>query len=771
MIYKTLEELKEIKITGAAEDAAFASEILNTIIKKTPDDFLKKYQNNLSDFLYIYDDYKNKDKKILQELLSDMMTTQAIEVIIILHLLNWSKSGETKIIWPNPRRKFSGLPDFVLPLDIIDDMHDYVLSRIQAFPREAISETVSEWSENKRSIGAGLTARPGKIDFKKTPYNREVVDCLSDSSPVREVYFIKPTQIGYTVMVAENFIGYNIEYGIGPGIYVGGDQQMAEEEIEKRVDEMIYNSGLEKKIRPNIQKSKGKSTGDRTDSKSYGGTFFRSVGPNSESKAASFPARWIIFDEMDKYPWQLVKNGVNTGDIVEKFTRRQDSFKKMGISKTLGGSTPKDAATSRIEPLVEQGDKRYYNITCPKCGLQQPLIWTNFKFRRNEQGKLDIKRKMINGTETIIDDACWYECASESCDWILKDKDKMDYLQEKGHGGNAEWIPTKESERPFVRSYVINGLYGFREWWDIAEQFIRVKDDPFKFKDFVNDVLGETWKESANKPDDNELYILAQEFEQWPRGYIKKEIMFLTLACDVQQDRLEFGLMGFGKNRQGYLIDYWSEQGNPSEVENICWQKLSEKILAKYKREDGQELYVQVAFIDSSYLSDTVDLFCSAFPYDPNGIGGVYPVQGRESQDKIVKKVASNIKTPVIGIHDQELKRAVYNVLKKRPFATNQYPGYYLHFSHEYGNEFYKQLTSEEIVQISVKGELRGYKILNTKQRRNEVLDVVKYNLAAFQWGITRYFELLNEQRKLQKRPEIQEDTELFFDFVSNTLA
>lgn len=665
--------------------------------------------------------------------------------------------------------KITGLPAFILPLDIEFEMHEYMQSKIQAFPKQAITETVSEWAERKRSIGAGLTARPGRIDFSLTPYNREIVDNLSDSSPIREIYIIKPTQVGYTVMVVENHIGYCIEYAIGPGLYVGGDQAMAEEEIEKRVDEMIYSSGLEGKVKPNIQKKKGKITGDRTDSKSYGGTFFRAVGPNSENKAASFPMQILWLDEMDKYPVQLTKNGVNSGDIVEKFIRRQDSYRKIGLSKTLGGSTPKDESTSRIESLVEQGDKRYYNITCPKCGLQQPLLWANFHFRRDEKGHLDIKRKIINGVETIIDDACWIECMNDDCDWILKDKDKSEYLQEKGHGGNAEWIPTKESERPFVRSYVLNALYGFREWWEIAQHFLRVKDDPFRFKDFVTDTLGETWKESENKPDENELFVISQEFEQWPRGTINKNVLFLTLACDVQGDRLEAGLMGWGRNRQGYLIDYWTFPGNPSELEDKSWKALEEKIYAKYVREDKQELFVQIAFIDTSYLSDTVDLFCETFPFDPTGISGVYPAQGRETQDKIVKKLSSNIATPVIGFHDQELKRALYNVLRKRPQGLN-FPGYYLHFSHEYNPDFFKQLTSEEIVKITIKGEVRGYKILNTKQRRNESLDVCKMNIAAMQWGMSRYFELLNEGRKLQKRPEIQEDYDLFMDYVLNEL-
>ena len=668
------------------------------------------------------------------------------------------------------KQKNNSLPIFILPLDIEYNMHEYIQSKIQAIPRQAITETVSEWAERKRSIGAGLTARPGKVDFSVTPFLRKIVDCLSDCSPVQECYTIKGTQLGFSVMVLENHIGYCIDYGIGPLLYIGGDQAMAEEVMEKRVDEMIFSADLSNKIKANIQKKKGKSTGDRTDSKSYSGTFMRAVGPNSESKLRTFPMRVLHEDEIDVYPLRIVKGSDGSADPLEKAERRQDSYGN--LKKTCGGSTPKDAATSRIEKKVEEGNKQYYNVLCPKCGLQQPLLWVNLKWDKTPDGKPDIRREIINGVEVITKDPTYFQCANSECDWKLYHKDKREFLQEKGYSenGTAEWIATKQSDRPFVESFVLPAWYGFRTWIDIVMQFVRVKDDPFLFPTFVNDVMAETWKESANKPDDNELFILAQEYELWKRGTIKKEVLFLTLTCDVQADRLEFSLMGWGRNRQGYKIDYWTEQGKTSEVESKCWKKLQERIYAKYVREDGYEMFVQIAFIDTSYLSDTVDLFCSQFDYDPNGINGVYPAQGRETQDKLVKKIASNIKTPVIGFHDQELKRALYNVLKKRPQGVNIFPGYYLHFSHEFGNEFYKQLTSEEIVPITIKGEKRGFKILNTKQRRNEALDITKMHMAAFQWGMTRYFELLNDQRKLQKRPEIQEDAELFFDFIEEQL-
>ncbi len=263
MIYKTPNELQQIAKSANASDAILISSILHTIIDKTPDEFLKKHNDKLIELLPIYENHRYKEREFLNQKLSNLKEAPAIESIIIMHILQSIKNGGSKIHWPEKRKKFKGLPAFIIPPDILDEMHEYIQSKISAFPREAITEKVSEWAERKRTIGSGLTARAGRVDFSVTPFLREIVDCLSDNSPIQEVYLIKGTQLGGSVMVLENHMGYCIDYGIGPLLYVGGDDKMAQDVIEKRVDEMIYSAGLQGKIKANIEKAKGKSKGDR----------------------------------------------------------------------------------------------------------------------------------------------------------------------------------------------------------------------------------------------------------------------------------------------------------------------------------------------------------------------------------------------------------------------------------------------------------------------------------------------------------------------------
>ena len=391
LLNKKISELQEIIKAGSADIAAPASFLLKCISKKKPDEFLSSIKNDLYYYVDVYKKYKLLNIADLRNCLENINILPCIDIIIILHLIG-SVQKKSKIVWPKKekgkyKKKFS-----LLPVDIQEDMIGWISNKINEIPEYNVTETVSQFAENDRSIGKGLTANPGPFDWNLTPYLREIADCLSDNSPVLEVYVSKGTQIGFNVGVSQNHIGYCIKHGIGPLLFVGGDQNMAEEEMEKRVDEMIFNSGLQDKVRANIQKKKGKSTGDRVDSKSYGGTFMRTIGPNSEAKARSFPARIVHFDEMSSYPF-----GVQVGDIVEKIRRRQDTYGP--LKKTLGGSTPLLDGSSRIDELVEMGDKRFYNITCPKCGMQQPLLWNNLKWDKDESGKLLIEYEKINAGE------------------------------------------------------------------------------------------------------------------------------------------------------------------------------------------------------------------------------------------------------------------------------------------------------------------------------------------------------------------------------------
>jgi hypothetical protein len=56
--------------------------------------------------------------------------------------------------------------------------------------------TVSEWSDRHRMLSSKASAEPGRWRTRRTPYLKEIMDCLSPTSPVERVVFMKGAQVG-----------------------------------------------------------------------------------------------------------------------------------------------------------------------------------------------------------------------------------------------------------------------------------------------------------------------------------------------------------------------------------------------------------------------------------------------------------------------------------------------------------------------------------------------------------------------------------------------
>ncbi len=85
--------------------------------------------------------------------------------------------------------------------------------------------TVSEWADQHRVLVAETTREHGSWRTDRTPYLREIMDCLSAHSPVRHVAFMKGAQIGGTEM-GLNFLGYVIHNAPNPTMAVKTDPAM-----------------------------------------------------------------------------------------------------------------------------------------------------------------------------------------------------------------------------------------------------------------------------------------------------------------------------------------------------------------------------------------------------------------------------------------------------------------------------------------------------------------------------------------------------------------
>ncbi len=101
--------------------------------------------------------------------------------------------------------------------------------------------TISQWADRYRVLSQRASAEPGPWRTDRTPYLREIMDCLSPSSPIERVVFMKGAQIGGTEC-GNNWIGYVIHQALGRMMAVQPTVEMAKRNSKQRIDPLIEES-------------------------------------------------------------------------------------------------------------------------------------------------------------------------------------------------------------------------------------------------------------------------------------------------------------------------------------------------------------------------------------------------------------------------------------------------------------------------------------------------------------------------------------------------
>jgi phage terminase large subunit GpA-like protein len=554
----------------------------------------------------------------------------------------------------------------------------------------------SMWATEKRIMPNGLTPMPGPFRWEVTPYLKEIIDCFSSHSGVNKVVIMKGAQLGFSVGILENLIGWIIDCEPGPTLFVSADKELAESVTETRIDRMIESAGIGYKIFSQVEKKHGKKTGDTKSKKEFPGGFLLPVGPNMGPKLRSHSIRFLLFDEIDGYLLEIKSEG----DPLAIAERRTDAFSR--TRKILYISTPTTEDESRIKPLYETGDQSKYYVPCKHCGEFQVLSWDHIKFEHDEQNRL-------------IWESVHYEC--ESCGEHWKNDDKSFFLP------RGEWRSTEKPMEPGLRSFHLSSLYspiGFRTWESIAQEFIKVKNDPPKLRAFANTVLGETWQERGEAPSWEKIMLRREDYII-TRLPVYANPLVLTLGADVQKDRIECELVAWCDQKESYSVGYYVLFGDTSNIESEAWKSIY-NILTR----EHAGLRITMALIDSGYNTSVVYQFCEQFG------SGVYPCMGESTQGfsrrTFALRAVAGYAVKRVDIQTNQLKAEIYGDLRKH-FDGEIFPSGYCHFPEEYGEEYFKMLTAEERVKEKTKsGAVRM--VWKQIRQRNESLDCRIYALA-----------------------------------------
>lgn len=580
--------------------------------------------------------------------------------------------------------------------------------------------TVSEWADRHRILSQVSSAEPGQWSTDRVPYMREIMDNLSTVSPIQEVVLMKGAQTGGTES-GNNWIGYIIDHVPGPTMSVMPRVDDAKKNSKIRLQPLIESC---ERLRAKVKDPRARDSGNTLLQKDFPGGTILLTGANSGAGLRSMPVRYLFLDEVDAYPGDVD----GEGDPIDLAKKRTDTFSSK--KKIFYVSTPTIEGRSKIEALYNRTDQRKYFVPCPSCAHKQWLKWGNLKWEKGQP-------------ETVF-----YEC--EECSYKIKNWQKTKMLIK------GEWRPTSEATNSKVVGYHLSGLYspvGWLDWEDCARQWEEANNprNIEKLKTFINTVLGETWKDKGEAPDWQKVY---RRREKYKTNSIPNHVCFLTAGVDIQADRIEVEVVGWGRNKVSWSIDYRVFEGDTSRIDSEPWLALGELVGEIWTKENGIEMEIKRMAVDSGYNTSVVYSWVRQF-----SLARVFAVKGSDFQDVIlnqgnfvdIKKGRKRVRhaTKVFTIGVSTLKQEFYGWLRQEIDEEMGEPYGYCHFP-EYDQEHFKRLTSETLETKWVKGRKKYEWVANG---RNEQLDCRIYARAAASFlGMDRFNDAKWTQLELDTR-------------------
>lgn len=426
--------------------------------------------------------------------------------------------------------------------------------------------TVSEWSDRHRMLSSKASAEPGRWRTSRTPYLKAIMDCLSPTSPVERVVFMKAAQLGATEM-GSNWIGYVIHHAPGPMMAVWPTVEMAKRNSKQRIDPLIEESSALAEL---IAPARSRDSGNTILAKEFRGGVLVMTGANSAVGLRSMPVRYLFLDEVDGYPLDVE----GEGDAISLAEARTRTFARRKIFIV---STPTISGASAIEREYEASDQRRYFVPCPHCSHRQ---WLRFEQLRWDKGQ----------PETAA-----YIC--ESCDTAIAEHHKTWMLE---HG---EWRAMITDGTGKTAGFHLSSLYspvGWRSWREIAAAWeaavSKESGSAAAIKTFKNTELGETWVEEGEAPD---WQRLVERREDYRVGTVPQGGLLLVGAADVQKDRIEASVWAFGRGKESWLVEHRVLMGDTAR--DTVWKRLAEMLAETWTHASGAAMPLARFALDTVY--------------------------------------------------------------------------------------------------------------------------------------------------------------------------
>lgn len=437
---------------------------------------------------------------------------------------------------------------------MIEQLHD-ILDSTLIYRSDILP---SQWTEENRKMSSDQSPFPGPFKYDRTPYTREIIDCLSPNHEAKIISVMKGGQTGLSKGVIESGIGWIISEEPGNILYLTGHSDLSEESMNN-IDSMIDGCGIRHLIRSSVMRTRNARTGDTNKSKEFPGGSLVSGSATNHKLLRQRSVRYGFIDDYEAAKMATKESGSTTKMIEQRFAAYYGKMKLFYVS------TPELKATSNIEPVYLKGDQRRYMIPCQCCGGYIPLLWSvDIEGSKDKAGitwKNDEYGKLIPGTVGYI---------CQLCGGFFSDKNKYEFNLD------GYWKPTATPINETYYSYHLSSLYapaGMYDWAHYVAMYLEANPpgQPQKEhlqKTFVNLALGDTFESAGEAPKANQImknirtYTVGSLPEKQSIADGNGNIVLLTCACDmngiVEDARLDYEIVAWTESGSSYSVRHGS---------------------------------------------------------------------------------------------------------------------------------------------------------------------------------------------------------------------
>ena len=508
--------------------------------------------------------------------------------------------------------------------------------RAEILCRPTKRTTADQWALENRVYPPSMD-RPGARDPSLTPYVI-AFERAFDGISYQSMCLVCGSQMGKTEAILD-VIGHRFDQRPTPALYVGPSQDFIVDEVEPRVMDLINNA-------PTLTRKLTRGKKNKRFRKVIAGVPLKFAWAGSPTQLSGTTAGLVMVDEYDR----MMANVKGEGDPLELTKARGFTFRgrKYGVTSTpLVGNVdiekdphsglefwkrmPAEDIESPVWKLWQSGTMYHFAWPCPAC---EEFFIPRFK-------QLD-----FGGAKTGAEALTRAYCKCPRCGGVIDEAQKTG-LNARGvyvaPGQTVDRDGTVRGEPPHATtaSFWVSGLCSpFVTFGERAAAFLEATatGDQEKIQSAINTGFGELWAPGGG--DAPEWAEVARRRMPYQLGDLPAGVVFLTMAVDVQKNRLVYTIRAWGARATSWLVERGELHGETHEAE--VWEDLADLLQTPI-----HGMMIRRCLVDSGFRPgkpfavpvNRVYEFCRRFSRVAS------PTKGRASQTMPVRKSKIEVTT------------------------------------------------------------------------------------------------------------------------------